>query len=326
MKNIALLTGGYSSEAVISYKSGKTIYDNLDKTKYNVYLIDITRNGWFYEQEGVKVPVNRNDFSLTMNDQQIHFDAVYIGIHGTPGEDGKLQGYFDMLEIPYTSCDCATSALTFNKRFAVGVAKMSGVAVANSLLLFKGQPINEADINSKLSYPLYIKPNNGGSSIGMSKIDEPHQLRGAIDKAFNEDTQVLIEEMIKGREFTIGVFKTKGEIIVLPITEVKAHPEMQFFDFEAKYEGKSTETTPAMIDETVAGLLRDAARNIYQALNCNGVVRMDFIFNEEKNTPYLLEVNTIPGQSSASIIPQQVAAMGWKLSDFYTKIVEECWK
>lgn len=326
MKNIALLTGGYSSEAVISYKSGKTIYDNLDKTKYNVYLIDISRNGWFYEQDGVKIPVNRNDFSLTIKDQSIHFDAVYIGIHGTPGEDGKLQGYFDMLEIPYTSCDCATSALTFNKRFAVGVAKMSGAAVANSILLFKSQPINETAINSTLNYPLYIKPNNGGSSIGMSKIDTPDQLSGAIEKAFNEDTQVLVEEMIKGREFTIGVFKTKGEIIVLPITEVKAHPEMQFFDFEAKYEGKSTETTPADINDAVAGLLRGAARNIYEALNCSGVVRMDFIFNEEKNTPYLLEVNTVPGQSSASIIPQQVAAMGWKLSDFYTKIIEECWK
>jgi D-alanine-D-alanine ligase len=244
-------------------------------------------------------------------------------MHGTPGEDGKLQGYFDTLKIPYTSCDAATSAITFNKRYTVAIAKMAGVAVANSIHLFRHLPVSAVQIAEQLKLPLFVKPNNGGSSIGMSKVVESAGLEGAIEKAFKEDSQVLVEEMIAGREFTVGVFKTKGNIIVLPITEVKAHNDQSFFDFEAKYQGKSTETTPAQVDERIADKIRDAARKIYAVFNCRGVVRIDFIFNEEKDQPYMLEINTIPGQSEASIIPQQVKAMGWSLKEFYTKLVEE---
>ena len=324
-KNIALVTGGFSGEAVISYKSAVTIDNNLDRNHFNVYKIDINREGWFYSlTDGRKLEVDKNDFSLQIDNQKIKFDAVFIGMHGTPGEDGKLQGYFDTLKIPYTGCDAATSAITFNKRYAVAVAGMAGIAVAKSLMLIKNNFTNPDEIIRHLKFPVFIKPNNGGSSIGMSKVDKiSDELGFAIEKAFKEDDQVLVEEMVKGREFTVGVFKTKGNIIVLPLTEVKAHDDKSFFDFEAKYQGKSTETTPAEIEETVADNIRETARKVYSIFNCRGVVRIDFIYNEAEQRPYMLEVNTIPGQSEASIVPQQVKAMGWSLKEFYTKLVDE---
>ncbi len=326
-KNIALVTGGFSGEAVVSYKSAGTIGNNLDPDKYNVYKIDVNLNGWFYElTDGRKVEVDKNDFSLQLDNRKVDFDAVFIGMHGTPGEDGKLQGYFDTLKIPYTSCDAATSAITFNKRYTVAVAKMADVAVANSVHLFKNLPIPVSQVADQLKLPVFVKPNNGGSSIGMSKVDKAEDLERAIEKAFKEDSQVLVEEMILGREFTVGVFKTKGNIIVLPITEVKADDDKAFFDFEAKYQGKSTETTPAQIDERIADKIREAAMKIYSLFNCRGVVRIDFIYNEESDRPYMLEINTIPGQSEASIVPQQVKAMGWSLKEFYTKLVEEAFE
>ena len=325
-KNIALVTGGFSGEAVISYKSAVTIDNNLDRNYFNVYKIDINSQGWFYELiDGRKIEIDKNDFSLQIDNQKIKFDAVFIGMHETPGEDGKLQGYFDTLKIPYTGCDAATSAITFNKRYAVAVAGMAGIDVAKSVLLIKNSFGSLEEIISTLKFPVFIKPNNGGSSIGMSKVDKPaDELAPAIEKAFKEDDQVLVEEMIKGREFTVGVFKSKGNIIVLPLTEVKADADKAFFDFEAKYQGKSTETTPAVVDEVMADKIRDAAKKIYTVFNCKGVVRIDFIYNELKGRPYMLEVNTIPGQSEASIVPQQVKVMGWSLSEFYTKLINEC--
>lgn len=323
-KNIALVTGGFSGEAVISYKSATTIGNNLDSEKFSVYKIDINPGGWFYElTDGRKIKVDKNDFSLQVDGHKISFDAVFIGMHGTPGEDGKLQGYFDTLKIPYTSCDAGTSAITFNKRYTVAVAKMAGIGVANSVHLFRHSSVEEIATAGSLKLPVFVKPNNGGSSIGMSKVTKATDLDSAIEKAFNEDDQVLVEEMVKGREFTVGVFKTKGNIIVLPITEVKAHDEKDFFDFEAKYQGKSTETTPAEVDEVVADKIRDAAKKIYAVFNCRGVVRIDFIYNEEEGRPFMLEINTIPGQSEASIVPQQVRAMGWNLTEFYSKLLEE---
>lgn len=324
-KKIALVTGGYSGEAVISYKSAKTIDNHLDRSLFDVYKIDVNQDGWFYEAEdGSRSAVDKNDFSINVNGQPLTFDAAFIGMHGTPGEDGKLQGYFDVLNIPYTSCDAATSAITFNKRYTVAVAKMAGIAVANSLHLFKHSPISAAEVADKLKMPVFVKPNNGGSSIGMSRVDKAEGLAAAIDKAFKEDNQVLVEEMIQGREFTVGVFKTKGNIIVLPLTEVKADAQKEFFDFEAKYQGKSTETTPAVVDESVAEKIRAAARKIYEVFNCRFVVRIDFIYNEDTGQPFMLEINTIPGQTEASIVPQQVKAMGWSLTEFYTKLTEEC--
>lgn len=327
-KNIALVTGGFSGEAVISYKSAVTIDHNLDRDLFSVYKIDINPSGWFYETpDGRRISVDKNDFSLPLDHETIRFDAVFIGMHGTPGEDGKLQGYFDTLGIPYTGCDAATSSLTFNKRYATAVAGTSGIAVAKSVILFRNHFTSPDEIVSGLRFPVFVKPNNGGSSIGMSKVNQASDELGmAIEKAFREDSQVLVEEMIAGREFTVGVFKSGGKLIVLPLTEVKADADMSFFDYEAKYQGKSTETTPAVVDEQIAEKIREAARKVYTVFNCRGVVRIDFIYNAEEGRPYMLEVNTIPGQSEASIVPQQVKAMGWTLKDFYTRLIQECFE
>lgn len=323
-KTIALVTGGYSGESVISYKTAATIRQNIDTEKWAYYLIDINSEGWFYvAPSGERTAVDKNDFSVSVEGKKIHFDAVLIALHGTPGEDGKLQGYFDCLNIPYTSCDAATSALTFNKRFTVAVAGVSGINVANSVLLIKNQFASADESVRHLKFPVFVKPNNGGSSIGMSKVNSHTEALGqAVEKAFKEDTQVLIEEYIKGREFTIGVFKTKGSIITLPMTEVISKKE--FFDYEAKYQGASEEVTPAQVDESMAEQIRDAAKKAYSTFNCRGVVRIDFIYDEAAGKPFMLEINTVPGQSEASIVPQQVKAMGWTLKDFYSALIEEC--
>ncbi len=321
---IAFVTGGYSGEAQISYKSAETISLHLDTSLFRVYKIDITPSGWFYiSPAGDKTAVDRNDFSVTTEGSTIRFDAVFIGIHGSPGEDGKLQGYFDMMGIPYTTCDAAVSALTFNKRYTVAVAAFSGISVARSVILFRDRYRGVEEVTGPLSFPVFVKPNNGGSSIGMSRVnDKSGDIAGAIEKAFREDSQVLVEEFIAGREFTIGVFRSKGEIITLPFTEIKTKKE--FFDFEAKYTaGFTDEITPAVVEDSIAEKVRAAARKVYGVFNCRGVVRIDFIYNEEKAEPFLLEINTVPGQTSASLVPQQVAAMGWQLKDFYTALIRE---
>ncbi len=329
VQTIAFVTGGFSGEAEISYKSAITIEKNIDKERWNLYKIDITIDGWFYESHsGNKIAVDKNDFSITIDDpdsyrKKITFDAVLIGIHGTPGEDGKLQGYFDTLHIPYTSCDAATSALTFNKSFTVAVAAFNDIDVSRSVLLFKNSFTSPDELVKSLRFPVFIKPNNGGSSIGMSKVNSPSEELGkAIEKAFKEDDQVLVEEFISGRELTIGVFTSKGEIIALPITEIISKKD--FFDYEAKYLGASEEITPAKVDDSVADNIREAAIKIYRVFNCRGIVRIDFIYNEQEDKPYMLEINTVPGQSEASLVPQQVHAMGWTLKDFYTALIEEC--
>ncbi|MDQ6762639.1 MAG: D-alanine--D-alanine ligase [Bacteroidota bacterium] len=321
---IAFVTGGYSGEAEISYQSAIVIEKNIDKERFNLYKIDITVDGWFYTlPHGDKIEINRNDFSLLIEDETITFDAVLIGIHGTPGEDGKLQGYFDMLHVPYTSCDCATSALTFNKSYTVAVAAYGGMNVARSLLLFQHTFNSPDELIKNLRFPVFVKPNNGGSSIGMSKVNSPsEELGGAIEKAFKEDNQVLVEEFIEGRELTIGVFRAKGEIIALPITEIITKKE--FFDYEAKYLGASDEITPANIDECIAEQVREEAVKAYLLFNCKGIVRIDFIYNKKDAKPYMLEINTVPGQSEASLVPQQLKAMGWSMMEFYTALLEEC--
>lgn len=321
-KKVALVTGGLSSEAQISYKSAKTVMNALDKNAYDVYLIDIHPTGWWYENIlGEEVAVNKADFSIEEGGEKITFDVALMCIHGTPGEDGKLQGYFDMIGLPYTSCDTATSALTFNKRYTVAVAGFGGVNVAKSLHLFIESPLSANEILAQLKLPVFVKPNNGGSSLGISKVNVASELPTALEKAFKEDTQVLVEEFISGREFTIGVFKSKGVLTVLPITEITT--ENEFFDFEAKYEGKCKEITPAEISEKMLNDLTAAAKKVYATLNCRGVVRVDFIYDETASKAYMLEVNTVPGQSEASVIPQQVKAMGWSLSNFYATLVED---
>ncbi|TAE14461.1 MAG: D-alanine--D-alanine ligase [Bacteroidetes bacterium] len=321
-KNIALVTGGYSTEAQISYKSAETVLKNLDSSLFSVYYIDISKAGWFYvAPSGEKWPVNKADFTVQTNDAHLVFDAAFMCIHGTPGEDGKLQGYFEMIGLPYTSCDTATAALTFNKRYTVATAAFAGVHVAKSLHLFKNLPYQLSAITAALQLPVFVKPNNGGSSLGMSKVNHANVLEAAIAKAFAEDSQVLIEEFIAGREFTIGVYRNKGVVTTLPITEVITKNE--WFDFEAKYKGLSEEITPAVLTDEQAQKIRAAASLVFETLNCKGVVRIDFIYNKETDAPYMLEVNTVPGQSAASIIPQQVKAAGGNLTDFYTQILLE---
>ncbi len=323
-KTIALLTGGTTGEKVVSVKSAATIAQNLDADKFDVYKIMLTQQGWFYEPaDSMRVEVDRNDFSINIKGRKIMFDGVFIAIHGSPGEDGKLQGYFDMLNLPYTTCDALTSAITMNKGYTKAIVQdIEQLHVAKSVQIFKNGSYKLDKIKSELKLPYFIKPNNGGSSIGMSKVTNPYDLESALDKAFNEDAQILIEEFIGGREFTVGVVKLDGKITVLPITEVETAKE--FFDFEAKYTpGVATETTPAALDEAMKEKVGKIATEVYRKLNCRGVVRIDFILQEGTNDFYFIEINTIPGQTATSFIPQQVASMGMKLNDFYTKLLRE---
>jgi len=323
-KIIALLTGGTTGEWVVSVKSAATIAHNLDPDKFEVYKIMLTQQGWFYEPaDSVKIEVDRNDFSLTIKGRKVTFDGVFIAIHGAPGEDGKLQGYLDMLGIPYTTCDALTSAITMNKGYTKAVVVgIPGLHIAKSAQIFKNTPYNLSEIKQELRLPYFVKPNNGGSSIGMSKVKNQYDLPSAIDKAFKEDTQLLIEEFIEGREFTVGVVKLDGKITVLPATEVETAKE--FFDFEAKYTpGVARETTPAPLRAETRKRVEEIAAAVYVRLNCRGVVRIDFILTEDEGDFYFIEINTIPGQTATSFIPQQIAAYGMQLNDFYTKLIKE---
>jgi len=325
-KNIALLAGGYSGEYVISIQTAETIEKNLDSTLYHVYKIIIVRDEWYYLHGDNKIPVDKNDFSLIIDGDKITFDCVFIAIHGSPGEDGRIQGYLDMLQMPYTSCNSIVSALTFNKSYCNKVVKAFNVVnIANSVHLIKGEPYSMGAVLDVLKLPVFVKPNESGSSLGVSKVKAVEELLPAIEKAFREDNQVLIEEFIEGRELTIGVFKTNGYLQALPATEIVSKNE--FFDYEAKYTpGVTNEITPANIDNNLKEQLESKAMYIYRHLNCRGVVRMDFILQRLTNRLFFLEVNTMPGQSENSIVPQQVRASGCTLLDFYGELVEDCLK
>ena len=325
-KNIALLAGGYSGEYVISIKTAETIQKNLDESLYNIYKIIVTRYEWYYDNEGTKTQVNKNDFSLELKTGKVTFDCVFIAIHGSPGEDGRIQGYLDMLRIPYTSCNAIVSALTFNKSYCNKVVKAFNVVnIANSVHLIKGEPYSMGAVLDELRLPVFVKPNESGSSLGISKVKKVEELFPAIEKAFREDDQVLIEEFIEGRELTIGVYKANGYLYALPATEIVSKNE--FFDYEAKYTpGVTNEITPAPIDNNLKEQLENKAMFIYRHLNCRGIVRMDFILQNVTNKLFFLEVNTMPGQSENSIVPQQVRASGRSLSDFYGQILEDCMK
>ncbi len=323
-KKIALLAGGYSGEYVISLKTAVTIENALDKQLYDVYKIVVDKSGWFYTQGETKISVDKNDFSLTLNGEKIKFDAAFIAIHGTPGEDGRMQGYLDMLGVPYTTCNAIVSALTFNKAYCNKVVKAFNVVnIANSVHLIKGQSFSMGAILDELQLPVFVKPNESGSSLGVSKVKNVEELLPAINKAFGEDNQVLIEEFIEGRELTIGIYSIGSEIFALPATEIVSKNE--FFDYEAKYTpGVTTEITPAQITTTIKDQLETKAMQIYKRLNCSGVVRMDFIMQHNTGKLYFLEVNTMPGQSENSIVPQQVRASGRNLTDFYGALLEDC--
>lgn len=324
-KNIALLAGGYSGEYVISIQTAATINKNLDKEKYNVYTIVVTKDDWWHEDNtGEKTSVDKNDFTLTLHGEKIHFDLAFIAIHGTPGEDGRMQGYLDMMDVPYTSCNAIVSALTFNKSYCNKVVKAFNVVnIANSVHLIKGEPYSVGSILEQIQLPMFVKPNESGSSLGVTKVKTVADLLPAIEKAFKEDQQVLIEEFIEGRELTIGVYKVGGKMYTLPSTEIVSQNE--FFDFEAKYTpGVTNEITPAPITEKVKEMLETKSQYIYRHLNCRGIVRMDFILQNKTDKLYFLEVNTMPGQSDASIVPQQIRAAGITLRDCYGALIEEC--
>jgi D-alanine-D-alanine ligase len=320
MKNIALVAGGYSGEKIVSLRSADVVEENLDKNKFKVFKIVIDESDWYYA-ENKDVKVDKNDFSITVNSEKILFDTAFIIIHGTPGEDGKLQGYFDMIGLPYTTCNSITSALTFNKAFCNKVVKDSGfVNVAKSLHLFSENDFTIDYIADELEFPCFVKPNAGGSSIGMSKVMKKEDLPIAIETAFKEDEQVLIEQFIHGRELTCGVFKT-NQIIALPVTEIISKKD--FFDYEAKYNPTlSEEITPAKISDELMKKIQDTAVKLFKVLNCAGICRFDFIFDEKNDLLYFLEVNTVPGQSAQSIVPQQIRAAGMIVKDVYSMLIE----
>ena len=321
-KNIALLAGGFTGEYDVSINSAQNIAANLNVDKYKVYTILINRDRWFYLAGNDSVDVDKNDFSIFVKGEKIKFDFAFITIHGAPGEDGKMQGYFDMLGVPYNTCDATTSAITMNKAYTKAIVEsIHRLHTARSLRLIDRDLHDVAIIAASLKFPLFIKPNNGGSSVGMSKVHNVAGLPDALQMAFKEDTQILVEEFIKGREFSIGVARLNGHIKVLPATEII--PTKEFFDYEAKYlPGVSEEITPADLPsskmEEIAGIVTE----IYLRLNCKGMVRIDFILLDGTNDFYFIEVNTTPGQSAASLVPQQVRAAGMDLMEFYGELIE----
>lgn len=328
---IALLAGGYTGEASVSYRSAEFVSTQIDRSLFDVYKINITVDSWAYEDENGKTyELDRKDFSLTLDEVKVKFNLAFIMIHGSPGEDGLLQGYFDMIGLAYTSCGTLTSALTMNKAFTKKIVdNIEDLYVAKSLLLNPSS--NEEAVKSvsqALSFPLFVKPNGGGSSIGMSKVKNATELPAALALAFNTintGKEVLVEEFIEGREFSVGVYSTNGKIQVLPSTEVI--PKNEFFDFEAKYEpGSTLEITPADLSEEQRVRVETICKEVYTQLNCKGMVRIDYFLEKDTNRFFFVEINTIPGQTETSFIPQQVRAFGLKETDFYTQIIQEALK
>jgi D-alanine-D-alanine ligase len=319
-KNIALVTGGDSGESVISVQSAKVIKENIDREKFNVFTIFLKGSDWkFISEDNKESDVDKNDFSILYENKKIKFDAVFIAIHGTPGEDGKLQGYLDMLKIPYTFSGVISSSLTFNKNFCQSLAKEYGAITAKSALVKKGEKYNIDEIISKTGLPCFVKPNNGGSSIGMSKVKEKKDIEEAIQTALHEDNEVLIEEFIEGTEVTCGILQKKNELVALPLTEIVSKHE--FFDYKSKYDPSlAEEIIPARVPEEVHKKCKELSLHIFRKFNCRGVARFDYIV--KNGTPYFLEVNTIPGLSAASIVPKQAQAMGIPLKEFFTILVE----
>ncbi|MDI1323785.1 MAG: D-alanine--D-alanine ligase [Algoriphagus sp.] len=323
-KKIALVTGGFTGESVISLKSAAVVERTIDRERYDVYKILIYPNDWHYmSASGEKIPVDLNDFSISLGDEKIKFDGVFNILHGSPGEDGKLAGYFDMLGIPYTTCDQLTSAITMNKGYTKAIVQdIPELNVAKSLQLFENTVENLQKIESELVLPLFIKPNNGGSSIGMTKVKTWADLPKAVDKAFAEDKQVLVEEFVSGREFSIGVYKGKGEITVLPATEIVSSKE--FFDYEAKYTpGVAEEITPGRMTEEEKSRVDRIVYKVYEKLNCKGAVRVDYFLQHETGKFFFIEINTVPGQTETSLISQQVKVAGKDVKEFYSELIEE---
>ena len=318
---IALLAGGDSSEREIALNSAHQISEALDREKYDVKVIDLHHRSWAYTENGQRYEMDKNDFSLTVEGVRHEFDYALIIIHGTPGEDGKLQGYLDMMDIPYSSCSQVSSTITFDKVSTKRAVAQRGINVAKEIFLHKGEAFDAEEIVAELGLPLFVKPNASGSSFGVTRVTEKEQIAKAVELAFTESEEVLIEECITGREFGCGVLITKDEQLVLPITEIVS--KNAFFDYEAKYTaGMSDEITPAPISEEWAKMLAHDAVEAYKACRCRGIVRIDFIVTGEGKA-YLIEVNSIPGMSSGSIVPKQARTAGITLGELYDKVIAD---
>lgn len=319
MKTIAIAAGGDSSEFEISIKSAGEVSKILS-SQYVVYIIVIRGTNWYWEdKKGRYHNIDKNDFSLQNDDHRTKFDGVFIAIHGTPGENGLLQGYFDMMKIPYTSCDAFCSALTFNKQACKLFLKEYGIKMADAVLIRKGDKIDLIDLNKQIGMPCFVKPNDSGSSFGVTKVKQKEELLPAIETAFKESDAVLIESFIDGREVSCGVIKTKAKTIVLPLIEIISKNE--FFDYEAKYtQGKSDEITPADLPPSITKEIQRISKYVYEILGCKGIVRVDFIITGE--TPYFIEINTVPGMTKESLVPKEASAAGITLEELYSMAVE----
>ncbi len=312
--------GGYSSEYEISLKSGQVVFEVLDRTKYNCYKIHIFKDKWVYvDMDDNEFPVNKNDFSVIVQNQKITFDCVFNAIHGTPGEDGYMQGFFELLGIPHTSCGMYQAALTFNKRDCLSTLKPYGIKTATSYFVNLGDTIDEDAIINKVGLPCFVKANKAGSSFGVSKVYKKEELQHALEVAFNEDDEVIIESFLDGTEVSVGVITYKGEVKVLPITEIIS--DNDFFDYKAKYLGESKEITPARLTKEQEDKVNAVAKKVYEALKMTGFSRSEYIFKDGE--PHLLEVNTVPGLTKASILPQQAAAAGISLQELFGNAIEE---
>lgn len=318
-KNIAIIMGGYSSEVQISLKSGAIVYQNISKKEYNTYKVHILKNKWVViDDNNNEFPINKQDFSAEINGEKLTFDCVFNAIHGHPGEDGTILAYFELIGLKHTSAPFYQMALTFNKRDCLSVVKQYGIKTATSYYIDKGDEISVDEIINKVGLPCFVKPNNAGSSFGISKAKTLEEVMPAIEKAFKEDSQILIEEFLDGPEISIGVLNYKGKIKVLPMTEIIT--ENDFFDYEAKYLGKSEEITPARISNKVHEKLEKIATQVYKILNMSGFSRAEYIL--VNNEPRFLEINSVPGLTVESIIPQQAAAAGISLEELFHNAIE----
>lgn len=319
-KNIAIIMGGFSSEFEISLKSGNVVYQTLNNENYAAYRIHVFKNKWVYVNDNDKeFPVDKNDFSISIDNSKITFDCVFNAIHGSPGEDGFMQAYFKLLNIPQTSCNMYQAALTFNKRDCLSVLKPYGIKTAESFYINLGDEIDENAIVNKVGLPCFVKANKAGSSFGITKVYKTEELQQAIDVAFKEDDEIIIEAFLDGTEVSVGVIKYKGETTVLPITEIVS--DNDFFDYKAKYLGESQEITPARITKEQEDKVNKVAKKVYNILKMTGFSRSEYIFKDGE--PHLIEMNTVPGLTEASILPQQAAVAGISLVELFENAIVE---
>lgn len=320
-RTVAIIAGGDSSEHEVSMNSAKNIYSYIDKEKYNLYIVELSKKAWeAVLADGTRSKIDKNDFSFMDGDKKVKPDFAYITIHGTPGENGILQGYFDLLDIPYSTCDVLVSAMTFSKFTLNQYLKGFGIRVAESMLVNKRFGIEDKDVIEKIGLPCFIKPNASGSSFGVTKVKTADQIQPALKAAFAESDDVMIEAFMDGIELANGCYKTKNKSVVFPITEVVSDNE--FFDYNAKYKGEATEITPARLSPELTERVKKLTSAVYDILGCKGIVRVDYIITEGEKIN-MLEINTTPGMTVTSFIPQQVKAAGLDMKDVMTDIIEE---